>query len=50
MPNSSRKHLSERDLLRIELPELRYQVDMKLFDHGQGLSAELLKLSLAGIA
>jgi hypothetical protein len=50
MPNSPKKHLSERDLLKIELPELRYQVDMKLFDHGQDLSAELLKLSLAGIA
>ena len=50
MTNASNRHLSERDLLRVELPEARYQVDMKLFDDGQNLSAELLKLSLAGVA
>jgi hypothetical protein len=44
------EHLSERDLLRVEIPEARYQIDMKLFDDGQKLSAELLKLSLAGVA
>jgi hypothetical protein len=50
MPNSSKSELSERDLLRVELPETRYHVDMQLFEQGQSLSAELLKLSLAGIA
>jgi hypothetical protein len=41
---------SERDLLRIDLPEDRYRLDLKLFEHGQSVSAELLKLALAGIA
>ena len=50
MTSPSNNHLSERDLLRVELPEARYRVDMRLFDDGQKLSAELLKLSLAGVA
>lgn len=50
MPNSSIRQLSEQELLRVDLPETLYKVDMALFGHGQNLSAELLKLSLAGIA
>lgn len=42
--------LSERALLQVNLPEAQYQADMVLFNDGQKLSAELLKLSLAGIA
>lgn len=50
METSPKNHLSERELLRVELPEARYRSDLALFDHGQSLSAELLKLSLAAIA
>lgn len=50
MSMPSTQQLSEQELLRIELPEARYKIDMILFDQGQNLSAELLKLSLAAIA
>jgi len=50
MKTQAKRKLSEIDLLRIGLPEERYRVDMILFDQGQHLSAELLKLALAGIA
>ena len=44
------QNLSESALLRIDLPDARYQADPPLFDDGKNLSAELLKLALAGIA
>ncbi len=40
----------EEDLLRIELPEARYAVDLKLYEYGQLVSARCLTLALAGIA
>ncbi|MCF8052776.1 MAG: hypothetical protein K9L59_16160 [Desulfobacterales bacterium] len=42
--------MNERDLLRVELPEERYDVDFKLFEHGHRVSNSCLTLSLAGIA
>jgi hypothetical protein len=50
MPPPSSRRLSEHDLLRAELPESRYKIDLTLFEQSQNLSAELLKLSLAAIA
>lgn len=50
MPPPSHRRPSEHDLLRIELPEARYAIDLALFEQSRGLSAELLKLSLAAIA
>ena len=37
-------------LLQAKVPADLYQIDLELFDRGQKLSAELLRLSLAGIA
>lgn len=50
MTNPPMQQLSESALLKIHLPETQYQVDLALFNDGKNLSAELLKLALAGIA
>lgn len=42
--------VTESELLQIELAESLYRVDWELFEDGQSLAKELLKLSLAGIA
>ena len=47
MPNH---HITESDLLQTELSDSLYRVDLELFEDGQSLAKELLKLSLAGIA
>jgi hypothetical protein len=41
---------TEINLLRVELAESRYGVDLRLYEDGQSLSKEFLRLSLAGIA
>lgn len=43
-------HVSEPELLNSKLSDAQYRVDLALFNDGEGLSAELLKLALAGIA
>ena len=43
-------YISEEDLLKIELPEDRYAVDLKLYEYGHRISARCLTLALAGIA
>jgi len=50
MTNPSIQHLSEHALLKIKLQDAQYGVDLALFNDGKDLSAELLKLALAGIA
>lgn len=42
--------ISEEDLLRVELPEARYAIDLKLYEYGQRVSARCLTLALAGMA
>ena len=50
MTNPPVQHLSEHDLLNSKLSDAQYRVDLALFNDGEDLSAELLKLALAGIA
>lgn len=50
MTNPLVHELSEQALLNVKLPEAQYRVDLALFEDGKALSAELLKLALAGIA
>lgn len=50
MTNPPIQHLSEHALLKINLQDAQYGVDLALFNDGKDLSAELLKLALAGIA
>lgn len=42
--------MSLLSLRKVEVPDIRYRADMELHDRFQEFSAELLKLSLAGIA
>lgn len=50
MTKLPRQQLSESALLKINLPESQYKADLILFNDGKDLSAELLKIALAGIA
>lgn len=50
MKNTNKSEPTALQLLQAEVPADFYQADLELFDHGQKLSAELLRLSLAGIA
>jgi hypothetical protein len=50
MENTRKKEPIEMQLLQTQVPADSYRVDLDLFDRGQKLSAELLRLSLAGIA
>lgn len=50
MKNTKKTEPTALQLMQAEVPADSYQADLELFDHGQKLSAELLRLSLAGIA
>jgi cytochrome b subunit of formate dehydrogenase len=50
MENTSKIKSIESLLVKTQVPVDSYRVDVELFDRGQKLSAELLRLSLAGIA
>jgi cytochrome b subunit of formate dehydrogenase len=50
MENTNNTEPTTLQLLLAKVPADSYQIDLELFDRGQKLSAELLRLSLAGIA
>lgn len=50
MENTNKSEPSASQLLQARAPADFYRIDLELFDRGQKLSAELLRLSLAGIA
>ena len=50
MENTNSAEPTALQLLQVELHADSYRIDLELFDRGQKLSAELLRLSLAGIA
>lgn len=50
MENTNKTEPTALQLLQAEVPADFYRIDLELFDRGQKLSAELLRLSLAGIA
>lgn len=50
MKNTNKTEPTALQLLQAKAPADFYRIDLELFDRGQKLSAELLRLSLAGIA
>lgn len=50
MENANKTEPTALQLLQAEVPADSHRIDLELFDRGQKLSAELLRLSLAGIA
>ncbi len=50
MENTNKTEPTASLLLQAQVPADSYRIDLELFDRGQKLSAELLRLSLAGIA
>lgn len=50
MDTSTDRNLHDKQLARLEVPEIRYKADLELHDRSQAFSSELLKLALGGIA